>query len=162
VIELRVPRGEDAVRVWAWNGAADVRAQSLDRRPIPLSSHLSWWSRRIDAEDAPIWIVEDAGEPVGVIRIDPIVGEPFGGARARISIALAPSARGRGVGRRAIELACAAWGRPLVAEIRTTNTASLAAFEAAGFRLGPIRPGAARSGADAVAGRGVHLYLWRP
>jgi RimJ/RimL family protein N-acetyltransferase len=70
-----------------------------------------------------------------VVRID----------AGQISIALAAGARGRGVGKRAIALACAAWGGPVVAQIRKDNQPSRAAFEACGF-----------------VSNGRETYEWRP
>ena len=122
MIALRAASADDCERVYRWNFAPDVRAVSNDPRAITYEQHIAWYARRL-ASDAPIWIVEDGGIPVGVLRI-----ESF-----RISIALGPDARGRGIGRQAIAAACAVWARPVVAEIRADNAASRACFEACGF-----------------------------
>jgi RimJ/RimL family protein N-acetyltransferase len=76
-----------------------------------------------------MWIVEHDGAPVGVVRLDP------GADVTWISIALAPEARGRGIGRRAIRAACEAHAQPIYASIRVHNTTSRGAFEACGFVL---------------------------
>ncbi|HLL25762.1 MAG TPA: GNAT family N-acetyltransferase, partial [Kofleriaceae bacterium] len=79
-IRLRAARPTDAEHVWTWNAADDVRALSNDCRPIPLDEHLAWYARRIASPD-PMWIVEEDGDPIGVVRIDNRGGE------GRISIA---------------------------------------------------------------------------
>ena len=127
MIALRDAQPDDAERVYAWNCAADVRAVSGDPRPVALADHVRWYRRRL--RDGAIWIIESDGEPLGVVRID----------RDALSIALAPEARGRGIGRRAIAAACARRKEPIVATVRTTNTVSRACFEACGFAAVAMR-----------------------
>jgi RimJ/RimL family protein N-acetyltransferase len=85
-----------------------------------------------------MWIVEDADVAIGVVRLER--GRPDDDSR--ISIVLAPAWRGRGVGRGVIAAACAACPGAVIAEIRSDNPASLAAFAAAGFVRWPSRDGA--------------------
>ena len=138
---LRAALPADCEDVYAWNCAPEVRAISGDPRPIALADHVQWFQRRV--QHGQIWIVEDAGTAAGVVRIDPH------GDTARISIALAPRARGRGLGRRAIALACAAYAAPVDAVIRIDNSASRAAFESTGFALISVTASFA-------------TYRWRP
>ena len=128
-VALRPARPEDCEAVWRWNLAAEARARSHPAEAVAFIEHARWFARRLADGDAPIWVVEEYHHAVGVVRIDP----PDHG-RARISIALAAFARGRGVGRAAIGAACRAWRRPIVAEIFADNAASRACFEACGFR----------------------------
>jgi RimJ/RimL family protein N-acetyltransferase len=121
-ISVRPAVLDDCENVFAWSCAPDVRAVSKDTRPIAYSDHARWYVSRI-VVGAPTWIVEADGQPVGVIRID----------GARISIALAETARGRGIGREAIARVTREWGGPIVAEIAPSNRASQACFEACGF-----------------------------
>lgn len=124
-LTMRDARIDDCERVFAWNCAPEVRALSGDPRIIELADHRVWYQRRLSG--GPMWIVEDGGLPVGVVRIDP------GADITWISIALAPEARGRGIGRRAIRAACDAYAQPIYAAIRVRNSASRSAFEACGF-----------------------------
>ncbi|MEP6860406.1 MAG: GNAT family N-acetyltransferase [Deltaproteobacteria bacterium] len=132
-VTLRAAELDDLERVWQWNFAVDVRAMSNDQSIVELATHAAWYVDRI-AKGA-IWIVECDGEGVGVVRID----------AGRISIALAAGARNQGVGKRAIAAACAAWGKPVVAQIHNDNQPSRAAFEACGF-----------------VSNGRETYEWRP
>lgn len=125
-VELRAATEDDCERVWRWACAPEVRALSRDPRPVPFDEHTRWFAARLAAR-TPTWIVEEDGTPVGVLRVD--------GSPQRVSIALAPEARGRGVGRRAIAAITAAWCGPLVAEVARTNAPSRACFEACGFVL---------------------------
>lgn len=129
-VTMRDARIDDCDRVFVWNCAPEVRALSGDPRIIALSDHRSWYKRRLSA--GPMWIIENKGAPVGVVRLDP------GADITWISIALAPDARGRGIGRSAIRAACAAYAQPIYAAIRVHNTASRSAFEACGFVLSSV------------------------
>ena len=141
MVALRSAELADCERVWQWNFAPDVRAQSKDPRVVPYDEHARWFEDRI-ARGSPIWIVEADGAAVGVVRIDERSEATGGGAdRGRISISLAASARGRGIGRRAIALASTAWAAPIVAEVAASNIASRACFEACGFVAASHRDG---------------------
>lgn len=133
-VALRLARRQDCEAIWRWNFAPDVRAQSRSSEAIAFIEHARWFARRIADGDAPIWVIEEYHQGVGVVRIDPSEHGPPGRRRARISIALAPSARGRGIGRAAVAAACHAWQQRIVAEILADNAASRACFEACGFR----------------------------
>lgn len=127
---LREAVATDCAAVYAWNFAPDVRAQSRTATQVAPREHERWFASRLArvADGAPMWIIEDDAAPVGVLRLDPIDDA------ARISIAIAADARGRGIGRRAITAACARFARPVVAEVLARNTASRVCFEACGFR----------------------------
>jgi spore coat polysaccharide biosynthesis protein SpsF len=129
-VTLRRARAGDRERVWEYNFAPDVRALSRDARAVTFAEHVRWYERRLARLGDPMWIVEEDRVAVGVVRLDRI-GEA--GDVARISIALAARARGRGIGRRAIAAACQAWNRPIVAEVLDGNAASRACFEACEF-----------------------------
>jgi L-amino acid N-acyltransferase YncA len=135
-VELRPARSADCEAIWRWNFAPDVRAQSLRSEPVPFMDHARWFARRITDADSPIWVIEEYRQAVGVIRLDP----PAYG-RARISIAIAESVRGRGVGRIAVATVCTRWRRPIVAEVLASNASSTACFEACGFRAFAVEAG---------------------
>jgi L-amino acid N-acyltransferase YncA len=130
-LALRRATADDCAAVWAWNFAPDVRAVSIDARPVGLDDHARWYAERLARADAPMWVVENAGRPIGIVRVD---NQPDGAGK--LSIALARDARGRGIGRRAVAEACARWGRPVVAWIRHDNLSSRNCFEACGFTAG--------------------------
>jgi len=127
-VTLRAAGPEDCERVWMYNFAPDTRAMSQRSEIVALVEHARWYARRLTDADAPMWIVEEWGAPVGVLRLDPRRETTL------ISIALAAAARGRGIGRSAIAAVCLAWRRPIIAEIFADNYASRVCFEACGFR----------------------------
>ena len=136
MISLRAATLADCERVFEWNFAPDVRAMSGDPTVVEFAHHAAWFAKRV--VQPAMWIVENDNCAVGVVRID----------AGRISIALAASARGHGIGKQAIAAACAAWGGPVVAQVRNNNIASRACFEACGF----VANGAAE----------VVTYEWSP
>ena len=131
MVTLRPVTHDDRGRIWAWNNDPTVRAQSLDPRPISAESHLRWFAARMIDPLTRMSIILADGEAVGLVRLERTAADQ----PARISIVLDGAARGRGLGRAAIALACRADGGPVVAEILRDNHGSLAAFEAAGFRV---------------------------
>lgn len=141
-VTLRPAGPGDLRRVFDYNCAPDVRALSGNPTPVSLEQHAQWYARRLADPTSPMWIVEENGVPVGVLRIERRE-EP------RISIALAPEARGRAIGKRALALACARWAAPVTAEIHESNAASRACFTASGF---------CRVGKRDV----FDLFLWSP
>lgn len=141
-VAMRSATIADCERVWEWNFAPDVRAQSKASPAVTFLQHVRWYQQRLDSGD-PMWVIEECGIAVGVVRIDRMPG--FG----RISIALSSRARGRGIGRRAITTACMVWNGPVVAEILATNRTSRSCFEACGF---------AAAATDAT----IATYTWSP
>lgn len=127
-VTLRRATLADCERVHAYNNATDVRALSGSSGTILLPDHEQWFVQRIASISSPFWIVEIGWRPVGCVRIDARVGR-----NARISIALDASARGLGIGRRAIRLACEDWRGVVIAEIHESNARSRACFTACGF-----------------------------
>lgn len=143
-VSLRRADAADCERVYEYNFAADVRAVSGTQTDVSLPDHKLWYRTRIADPVSPIWIIERGGRACGTIRIDAVNGN-----NPKISIALAANARGRGVGRRAIELACLRWCGALIAEIHESNAASRACFIACGF--------------SKIGRRGeLDVFLWSP
>ena len=154
-VVLRPALARDRARILAWNSDPDVRARSLDPRPIDPEAHAAWLASRLADPLASLSIALRDGQPIGLVRIE----RRAAGAPGRISVVIDPTARGHGLGRAVIVAACRADGGTIVAEILDDNRASRACFESAGFRLatpasllpafGPVPPAASR-------------YLWSP
>jgi len=143
-VTLRLAELADCEAVWRWSFAPDVGARSRRGQAIAFVEHARWFAARLADRREPIWIIEDNHRPVGVVRF-----ERAASGLARISIALAASARGRGVGKIALAAACLAWGEPVFAELVADNLASRGCFEACGFQ-------------SVVACDGLLTYHWDP
>jgi RimJ/RimL family protein N-acetyltransferase len=113
-----------------WRNDPETIAASLSLRAVEPGEHEAWLKRVLADPAERLLVVEDAGEPVGQVRI-----QRHDDGVLEVHIGLAPAARGRGVGREALELAWReAGGEPLTARVLADNERSLRAFAAAGFR----------------------------
>ncbi len=135
--ELRLRRAgtDDSAAIHAWRNHPDTRRHALDPAEIDQANHEGWFLAVLADPNRELLIAEHGGHPVGVLRYDITAG------RALVSIYLVPGLAGKGWGRRLL-LAGEDWlrkERPDVvvcdAEITAANTASLALFSDAGFRL---------------------------
>ncbi|MDZ7268732.1 MAG: GNAT family N-acetyltransferase [candidate division KSB1 bacterium] len=134
-IHLR-PAGEhDSEDVLRWRNDPVTRANSFHSDPISPAEHRRWFSRTLARRDRLLLIGMAGSERIGVVRFD------LAGDSAEININLAPEARGRGLG---TALIAAGSGyvfehhpaiTKIYAKIKPQNTASLRAFEKAGYCL---------------------------
>jgi len=132
-LRLRRARPTDADQLRRWRNDPETRARSFSRQEISEAEHRRWLEQKLADPACLLLIVEDGGAPVGQVRL-----EKVSPSEAEVSIGLAPGARGRGIGRRALLLAAAEGRRALAvgrlrAEIKEDNDPSLRAFAAAGF-----------------------------
>ena len=131
VVNLRKAERRDEGRVWVYNDEPGARRVSISKESIPWEAHKVWFAAKLADPKTSLFIVECGGESVGTLRIE------RRGEEDQISIALTPSARGRGIGVAAIVEAARKHEGGLVALVRPDNTASARAFETAGFvRMG--------------------------
>jgi pseudaminic acid synthase len=132
----------DVARLFAWRNDPMSRAMSLDRRPVVWSDHVAWTRRLLDDGGRRQFIAEEAGAPVGALRLD--VDDDH--REAVISIVLAPEARGRGLAAPLVGAGLAAAAavcpraRAVRALIRAENVPSRRAFARAGFQRAAEEP----------------------
>ncbi len=148
-VTLRRARVVDLELVWEWSFAPELRSAIQARRVVLYKDFAEWYASRISDRLTAMWIVEDAGASAGVVLIDRHDRQ----ALPRLTIVLSPRARGRGIGRRALELACEQWQRPLIAEADADNRSAARSLEAAGFE---------RTSERRVHGVLRCSYLWSP
>jgi RimJ/RimL family protein N-acetyltransferase len=135
MLDIRPAGPEDEDLVLRWRNEPSARAASFSKDEILAEHHHAWFTRKLSDPDCALLIVEEDGQPVGQVRLDR-VGHDLG----EISIGFAPGARGRGLGREALRRTVLNAPRLLAvrsvrAFVKRENAASLAAFEAAGFRV---------------------------
>lgn len=131
---LRPAIKADCDAIWTWRNDPVARSASRNSEPIPLDSHRRWYAAALKEGRRILQVAERDGQGVGSVRFDPEDGD------WRVSIAMAPEARGCGLGRAALGLACARLretyrGARIVADIRADNIASQKIFEANGFAV---------------------------
>jgi RimJ/RimL family protein N-acetyltransferase len=106
-----------------------TRENSFNRGVISPSIHHAWFQRKLaDRENAKLFAVETGVLTLGYARFEAIDD------RWQISYALAPYARGFGLGKTALRKAIERLGAvKLTAKVKETNAASCKTFEALGF-----------------------------
>lgn len=147
-VTLRAATDLDAPLLLEWRNDPDAIRFSVTGRGVTAAEHASWLAARLVDPETRLWIAEEDGQPVGQVRVDLRDGT------GTVSIGIAPAHRGHGVGSAVLAAMLVEMEREpravrLRAETRSTNIASLRAFERAGFsRRGP--------------GQGDFLVLERP
>ncbi|MBN9004586.1 MAG: UDP-2,4-diacetamido-2,4,6-trideoxy-beta-L-altropyranose hydrolase [Rhizobiales bacterium] len=134
-VALRRATLEDSQILLDWRNDSETRANSTFSAPIKRSTHIDWLNQKLSDPATILLIGEQAGIPIGTVRFDPLSD----GAR-EVSIVLAPTARGRGVGRLLLDAACQLLlteveETPIIARIRLGNLRSRAIFEKVGFSV---------------------------
>ena len=130
-VGFRCATRADSQRVWEWRDALDDSFRVSDEKP-PYAEHDRWFRKAVSEADPIIRILTQGALARGYLRLD-----RTGATSARVSICLAPDARGQGLGRRLLVEADRLGARlgleRLVAEIHEGNGASRKVFEAAGY-----------------------------
>lgn len=121
-----------------YNSTVPSRQVTADTEPVTVAAREPWFDAHSPGK-YPLWVLEDAaGAMLGWISLGAFYGRPAYAATAEVSIYLAEAARGRGLGRLALDHvvdACPALGiRTLLGFIFAHNAPSLALFERRGFR----------------------------
>lgn len=138
-IALRPATQGDCRRVWEWRNDPENRQFFFDSNDIPFEDHERWFSTKIQVSDTRIFVALDAhGREVGYVRFS--IREE----QAEISIALEKTERGKGYGSAAIkqgsdQLLATGAAKRIVAQVKNDNTASVAAFQRAGFAIENVK-----------------------
>jgi len=135
VLNLRTAVIEDCDLILAWRNEPAARAASFTTDLIQPDEHRAWFAAKLSDRNCLLLIVEEDGESIGHVRLDRLDPD-----LAEVSIVLANSARGRGIGREALRRSVVEAIRTLgvkevKARVKRGNAASLAAFTAAGFHV---------------------------
>ncbi len=133
-VTLRAATRADAECLLAWRNDPETRRWSRDSREIAFEEHASWLEHVLGDDTTQLWIAESGGSAIGTVRVGPVEG-----GTAEVHVALAPEARGQGLGGGVLRQAAArALAEPgvslLCAHVKPEHAASLRAFARAGFR----------------------------
>ena len=93
---------------------------------------MKWFSKKLDSQNTVLYIFELDEIPVGQVRFDICNGE------AEIDYSIAPVHRGKGLGKKVLELAIKkikeTKSHSLKAVVKASNSASLKVFQHLGFQ----------------------------
>ena len=130
---LRRAAADDSRDLWLWRNDEQTRRCSRAPDALAWPRHDAWYREKLKDCGSRFLVALDAGVRIGMIRFDRIDNDRF-----RANIAVAPAARGRGLGHAILRLGCDRLiqeyaDATIVAEVRIENIASQRIFEASGF-----------------------------
>lgn len=130
---LRKVEKQDIDLLYNWVCDPEVRRKSLNTNPITYIEHLSWFLKKISADETVIYIYCYNNIPVGQIRIE------IDGHIASINYSIDKKYRGKGHGKRILllleEKLCSEYKniKKLTAIVKIDNIASNKKFEQLGY-----------------------------
>ncbi|MEQ9490361.1 MAG: GNAT family N-acetyltransferase [Alphaproteobacteria bacterium] len=151
-VDIRKATLDDAGTIFEWRNNPKIIERGAVGNTVTWDEHLAWLTGRLAKYDSRVFIIEEQGEPIGVLRFD---GLP----NACVSIYLDPDKVGSGRGVAALLSGCRLiWDDlspdRIVADVLVANDNARRAFLKAGF----IETGETDSGKARV----VQFMLGRP
>ncbi len=134
-IRIRPANENDMLLLFKWVNDKETRKASFNQKPIDIQTHTKWFRKNLSSRNVHMLIVEhfsdDAWKPVGQVRID---------EKNEIHISITPEMRGKGISSLAIKKSVDYMHekfkiKTFTAHIKPENTASIKAFESAGFHF---------------------------
>jgi RimJ/RimL family protein N-acetyltransferase len=120
---------DDAAALYMWRTDPATQAASCRSDPIDFGAHVEWLRDQLASNDCRIFVGLRDGNAVGTVRA----------SRDRdgwiLSWTVAPANRGTGIGSAMVQQLLAELGRPLRAQVKKNNLASIRIAESAGMRL---------------------------
>ncbi|TRZ68761.1 MAG: UDP-2,4-diacetamido-2,4,6-trideoxy-beta-L-altropyranose hydrolase [Comamonadaceae bacterium] len=132
-LEIRAARATDVMTYFNWVNDPMVRASALQSSPIDFASHVRWFAQRLADPGCSLLVMEADGLPLGQVRFE------WQGGNTTIDYSLDELVRGRGWGRRLIELGVQSLTRggrdhrDIRAVVKSENVASRRTFASLGF-----------------------------
>ncbi|MGL6039723.1 MAG: GNAT family N-acetyltransferase [Deefgea sp.] len=119
-----------------YNSTVASRQVTADTEPVSVESRQAWFAAH-QRPDRPLWVVEQAGEIVAWLSFSSFYGRPAYQGCAEVSIYLAESVRGQGLGQfllqSAIDFSPSIALHTLLGFVFGHNTPSIRLFERFGF-----------------------------
>lgn len=132
---IRPAENHDTMSLLSWANQPDsLNASLFTQNKIALQEHERWFAERLSDPNTRIWIIEQAGNPVGQVRLQDKGDGP------EVAIFVEATARGSSIAGTALELALqeaqSVWrGAPIFARILKNNSGSKRFFARHGFIL---------------------------
>ena len=138
IITQRTATLGDAAMLLTWRNNPRARKFSINSEHIPDDQHLEWFRARLERTlFEPFFLYEAESKVIGMSRFD-IASEAVN--KFEISILVDPTEHGKGVGRKILDMGCAALfdshpNYAIVANVHKQNFVSQKLFAGAGFEL---------------------------
>ena len=133
-LRLRDLEVEDIHDLFTWRNHPDIRKNSFNTDTLLWDEHEKWFKTKSKDPDTAIYIACYKNYKVGSIRFE------NKDIAIKVSVMLNPDFLGKGIGSKLINLATKKFindrmpDKPIVAEIKKDNIASVKAFQKAGFK----------------------------
>lgn len=136
-VQLDIATLDDLPQIVAiYNSTIAGRMVTADLEPVSVDSRLPWFHAH-NAERRPLWVVREQGAVIAWISLSDFYGRPAYNGTAEVSIYLAESCRGRGMGSRlllqVLDIAPQYGVENLLGFVFGHNLPSLALFQRHGF-----------------------------
>lgn len=132
VLTARPANDADARLLFDWRNDPTTRAVSRSTDRLSWGAHVAWLSQVLVDPARQLLVVEDTTGPVGTVRWDHLSGIDW-----EVSITVAPTHRGQGLGRAVLRagenLVSSSLPRRLIATVHVENLTSLRLFKNAGY-----------------------------
>lgn len=133
MIEMREASQQDMSAVYRLSNEPSIRAASISSEPIPLSSHIEWYSRKLADQSLIFLLFFDKEKLIAQIRFELIEID-----EAEVSISIDSGYRGRGIGKelltRAQGFAINRWKlKTIKAIVKKENEVSQRFFKKCGY-----------------------------
>lgn len=132
-LEIRAASATDVMTYFNWVNDPMVRASALQSSPIDFATHARWFAQRLADPGCSLLVMDADGLPLGQVRFE------WQGGNTTIDYSLDELVRGRGWGRRLIELGIQSLTRggrghhDIRAVVKSENVASRRTFASLGF-----------------------------
>ncbi len=128
-VRLRATEASDAEILFSWQRNPETRRYARNPEPPAWDEHVAWLEAKLEDDDCLFTMVEHGEQPCGFVRLDRVLES------REVSIVTAPEERRTGVAQAALGLARdLVPGGDIIAYVKPENAASLALFQAAGYR----------------------------
>jgi len=116
-----------------WRNDEGTRKASFNTNPVSHEDHDKWFLSSLNDPNRIIYVAEEYGKATGMVRLDKINDKAW-----EISVNVAPSSRGKGLGSKIISAACESFSLErnsviLIARTKGANIASEKVFIGSGF-----------------------------
>jgi len=132
---LRPATLEDAKILFEWRNDPQVRVASHNQDEISFAAHLSWLRDSLENPVRKLYIAEEDGISVGTARAD------WSDGAYTLSWTVSPKSRGKGIGKRMVCFLVKQIRKPIRAEVKVGNLASIKIAQEAGMQLEYIKNG---------------------
>ncbi|MFQ5685290.1 MAG: GNAT family N-acetyltransferase [Candidatus Scalindua sp.] len=133
-LKLRNVESSDIGDLFKWRNHPVVRENSFNIEPISLDEHERWFKEKSKDPNSQIYIAYFEDDKIGIVRFDEK------GDVIKVNVMLNPDFLGKGIGSEVIRLGTERFindknpGKPVIAEIKKDNIASIKAFQKAAFK----------------------------